>query len=391
MKKLTQWLINVPKPDVPPRLADVPARGEQAVLPLGDPESAAAQPPAAKEVPAAGQGAVEKKPLRLVETKPRPTPEEREAARIARLMALHKEAQEIAQFDAWKTGDVGYISSHMVQLTLPHREPPKDLPVWGRRTQHRQLVIQPGYILGAPASGSSVPRPVPVGYPYGSIPRLLLAWVGKEAVRTRQRELILGSSLANFMRELGFEYSNGGPRGSITRLREQMRRLFWARIAVVDKAESMNWSLDGFQLADKMQVWWDQPHQQADQSTLFDSRVQLSERFFEELVKHPVPLDMRVLKLLRASTFGLDIYCWLTYRASSVTQPTDIPWEALQMQFGSEAAELWKFRQLFRRALLQVAEVYPDARFEDRSEAFRLLPMKTSVPRRIGPKVVKGG
>ena len=41
--------------------------------------------------------------------------------------------------------------------------------------------------------------------PFGNIPRLLLAWVCTEAVRTQRRELVLGSSLSKFMRKLGME------------------------------------------------------------------------------------------------------------------------------------------------------------------------------------------
>ena len=39
--------------------------------------------------------------------------------------------------------------------------------------------------------------------PYGNLPRLLLAWVCSEAVRTRSRVLVLGKSLSEFMRLLG--------------------------------------------------------------------------------------------------------------------------------------------------------------------------------------------
>ena len=39
--------------------------------------------------------------------------------------------------------------------------------------------------------------------PYGNLPRLLVAWVCTEAVRTQSRELILGSSLSEFMGKLG--------------------------------------------------------------------------------------------------------------------------------------------------------------------------------------------
>ena len=49
--------------------------------------------------------------------------------------------------------------------------------------------------------------------PFGNLPRLILAWVSTEAVRTQSRELILGSSLSEFMGKLGMD-SIGGARGS---------------------------------------------------------------------------------------------------------------------------------------------------------------------------------
>ena len=39
--------------------------------------------------------------------------------------------------------------------------------------------------------------------PYGNLPRLILAWVSTEAVRTQSRELVLGKSFSEFMRTLG--------------------------------------------------------------------------------------------------------------------------------------------------------------------------------------------
>ena len=39
--------------------------------------------------------------------------------------------------------------------------------------------------------------------PYGNIPRLLLAWVCTEAVRTQSRVITPGDSLSEFMRKVG--------------------------------------------------------------------------------------------------------------------------------------------------------------------------------------------
>ena len=69
--------------------------------------------------------------------------------------------------------------------------------------------------------------------PYGNLPRLLLAWVSTEAVRTQSRELVLGDSLSEFMRKLGLA-PVGGAR---TRLRNQMDRLFSASVELIYEDE----------------------------------------------------------------------------------------------------------------------------------------------------------
>ena len=73
--------------------------------------------------------------------------------------------------------------------------------------------------------------------PFGNLPRLLLAWVSTEAVRTKSRELVLGRSLSEFMRSLGINSDSGGARGEQTRLRNQMDRLFSATVSLMYKAK----------------------------------------------------------------------------------------------------------------------------------------------------------
>ena len=69
--------------------------------------------------------------------------------------------------------------------------------------------------------------------PFGNIPRLLLAWVSTEAVRTQSRMLVLGSSLSEFMRKLGLKDRSGSKRGDRTRLRNQMKRLFHCSVSLI--------------------------------------------------------------------------------------------------------------------------------------------------------------
>ena len=76
--------------------------------------------------------------------------------------------------------------------------------------------------------------------PYGNIPRLILAWISTEAVRTQNRDLVLGSSLSEFMRTLGILSSDsGGTTGVRTRLRNQMNRLFYASVQLIYEDEGV--------------------------------------------------------------------------------------------------------------------------------------------------------
>ena len=96
-----------------------------------------------------------------------------------------------------------------------------------------------------------------LGLPYGRYPRLLLAWITTEAVRTRDRHLRLGPSLSRFMARLGLTPS-GGSNGPISRLREQMQRLFSATIAFTWDGESDGeWHDAGFRVARESHLWWD--------------------------------------------------------------------------------------------------------------------------------------
>jgi hypothetical protein len=120
--------------------------------------------------------------------------------------------------------DAAYLPRELVQVTLPHKNP-GDVQQWKRTNGNLTIGIQPGQDF---ITGKSY------GYPYGTIPRLLLFWVTTEAVRTKSRRLELGNSLRGFMAELGLNSSNGSSgakRSDARRLRDQMQRLFRARLS----------------------------------------------------------------------------------------------------------------------------------------------------------------
>jgi hypothetical protein len=181
------------------------------------------------------------------------------------------------------------------------------------------------------------------------------------------------------MRELDL-VPTGGRWGSITRLREQTRRLFYAQFVAIYRA-GKNEKRRTRQIADDTDFWWD--HRSPGQGSLWKSTVRLSEPFFTEIVDSPIPIDMRALRALKRSPMALDIYCWLTYRMSYLKAPAAIPWEALQRQFGAGYAETAlgtrHFRESFLKALKKVGVVYPEARIEANTPGVKLIPSRAHV------------
>jgi hypothetical protein len=136
-----------------------------------------------------------------------------------------------------------------------------------------------------------------------------------------------------------------GKRGTTSRLRDQLHRLFSTtiRCSYSESGDCHGSGLGrvclsppscagiGYTIAHKHQLWWSPPD--PEQPPLWNSMFVLSAEFYTELVAHAVPIDRRALKALKGSPLALDVYSWLTYRMSYLRKPCVIPWEALQTQF----------------------------------------------------------
>lgn len=276
--------------------------------------------------------------------------------------------------------DVGYLARLFTQTSLPYRDP-GDAPAWGRRNGNLVLVVQPGMTI------DQAGQPRSIGYPFGTVPRLLLTWLSTEAVRTQSRELYLGASLAEFMRQLDMT-PTGGRGGTITRLRKQMERLFQATLSVRWEGDNAREVGGRLNVASSYDLWW--APTAPDQLALMPSTVCLSSEFFDEVTQHPVPLNLAALRALRGSALRLDIYAWLTYRMSYLRRRTEVPWGALRMQFGSNLADTKQgraqFRRDFDRHLREVLVVYRDANVEISPGGVVLLPSRTHVPLTSTPR-----
>ncbi len=104
---------------------------------------------------------------------------------------------ELARIGESDAQDMGFMARMLTLCSLPRTDP-------GDRMQYKR---QNGpYKLIMIAGGDNK-------LPYGTLPRLLLAWLCTEAVRKQEKKLILGKSLSVFMQQLGIMSDSGGSRG----------------------------------------------------------------------------------------------------------------------------------------------------------------------------------
>ena len=265
--------------------------------------------------------------------------------------------------------DRGFMARMMALCSLPRSNP-------GTRT--RYVRSNGPYTLVMNAGGVSK-------LPFGNFPRLLMAWVSTEAVKTGSREIILGKSLSDFMRKLGV-YSSDGK--AYTRLRNQMDRLFNAHVSLIYEDERGKASMNS-QIADSTAFWWNP--KRPDESTLWESKIHLSEPFFNEIISHPVPLDMNTLTALKRSSLGLDLYLWLVYRTFTLRAPQPITWRQVYQQFGlhpskaSEKRTVQNFRREVLRELKKIKLAWPGLNYSTAPGVLILLPSTPAIAPSSGP------
>jgi hypothetical protein len=298
-------------------------------------------------------------------------------------MAIESEA-------ASRAGALGFMSRALTLASLPYKDP-KSVE-YTRQNGDFKLRILGGYEGGVP---------------YGVYPRLLMSWVTTEAVRTQSPELNLGPSLSSFLTEVMDIGRGGGSRGSSTRVSEQMKRLFGSfitaqytgkmqdrgfllkNILMVEEAELMDADMARLdrRAGSKEEAAGDalwQPQKGAELGT-WQSKLRLTNSFFQECVTSPVPIDVRAYKALRGSAMAMDIYTWLTYRMSYTSKETrPLRWEALQMQFGTSLPTDEQGKRDFKKAFLKnlqiVLTVYPQANVELTDRGIVLKPSRPHIP-----------
>ena len=141
-----------------------------------------------------------------------------------------------------------------------------------------------------------------------------------------------------------------------------MDRLFNAHVSLIYEDERGKATVNSL-IADSTAFWWNT--RRPEESTLWESKIELSEKFFNEIIRHPVPLDMNTLTALKRCSLGLDLYLWLTYRTFTLRAPLRLSWRQVYRQFGlhpskaSDKRTVLNFRCKVLRELKKIKLAWP--------------------------------
>jgi hypothetical protein len=218
-----------------------------------------------------------------------------------------------------------------------------------------------------------------LGVPYGPIPRLILMFVMTQAIKTQSRDIELGSSFRDWLRQLGKRSSGGGQRGQMSLVKQHLDRLMhcdWTiRWDGQDRGKGKPFLIERIDLMRRAGGV-----EKKDGQT--DLRLQLTEDFYQSLLEHPVPLNWIAISHLSSSALALDLYTYLAHRLPRIRNEAGnvtISWAQLKTHFGSDVKSMTKFRQMVRDAWDNlVSSVYPQANIDLSSG--RVIRMKYSVP-----------
>lgn len=267
--------------------------------------------------------------------------------------------------------DKRFIHSTLALCGLPYKTPPAGTDRYERRYGNAVLRVIAGDLE---MPGGSTVRP---GIPYGPKARLLLMHFCSLALRNDSPTIEISPSMSALIRDLGFEVT-GGARGSIAAFKEQLNRLAACHFELgwSDGTSARNKKLNPIEDFDVFLS------SDPNQPSLWTETVQLGDRFFSDLKKHALPIDIRLVRGLTESARKLDILFWLSWRVPKIGGDLYLSWDNLREQFGAGIADASKFRQAMREDFHAVADVLPKLRYKLSETGLVVSPGSLIIPKR---------
>ena len=230
--------------------------------------------------------------------------------------------------------------------------------------QHRKIVIYSGE-----------------GLPYGKYPRLIMAYVITRAVANAGKvkdgtlttdeacRIPLGHSMNHFLQAIGVPTrANGGQRGNLTILREQLLRLAGSMITVKSD-DGVHARGRNTQIMEEWDLWFDS--RDPNQGSFIESYLKLTPQFFKHIAESPIPIDLNVLRELNKPR-AMDLYIWLTVKqywlAKNNREAYTFSWDMIAANFATKelktSNDLAHFRTEMKKSIADILQAWPQAGIE---------------------------
>lgn len=264
-------------------------------------------------------------------------------------MRLLETASHIARGD-----ELTRIYSHTAfcQIGLPYRKLDPAERVWERKNGNVLMQITAGQ-----AYNDKLDRFVDVEMPWGPKVRLVQIYLDSMAVQTQSPRIETDRSLTSFVTDKLKLSNDGRTIKSVKAALAQFAAATW-RFGVSNNGRALTINT---QIVEGFDIWVPKDERQR---VLFPEFVQYSQKYFDNLMEHAVPLLDEAVAGLSHNAMALDVYRWLAQRLhrQNPDRPMMLTWSVLHEQFGWNYGRLDHFRPVFLRTLAEVLAVYPQAR-----------------------------
>ncbi|BAU39745.1 plasmid replication initiator RepA (plasmid) [Acetobacter pasteurianus NBRC 101655] len=262
---------------------------------------------------------------------------------------------------------IGIAHAGFAMAALPHKKISES--IWRREGGSIQLLVESGLDKENKA----------IGVPFGAMARLILLYLQTQAVRTRSREVELGSSMNAWLKAMGV--SVGGK--TYIAVRDQANRISRCRLTFTRINAGAEIITNGAFVRDAIMPI---ESENGNQLSFWKEAVRLDEGFYESLIEHPLPLREIAIRQISNKSKAIDIYIWLAYRLHVLNDPLTLSWNTLKNQFGPEYKELRYFKKDIVTPLKIALSVYPEAKVQmDDKYGIILYPSPPPIPeKRIG-------
>ena len=255
------------------------------------------------------------------------------------------------------TQNFGFAPRPFVMCNFPHKQPKNPAARYERFNGDFVLRILPDPVLGVPFGKD----------------RIWPIYLSTMAVR-QQSPVIQFAKASEILKR--FNMHNSGHQ--FNRLVAGFKRIFSATIMFGPRDDIRQQSLfatengveapelafakERFHFIDKATLWYDRQ----DSSKRFVNEIVLNDKFFNEIIAHPVPTDLDAVGALADSPGALDLYMWLAYRCFRIEpgQEAQVPLfgpRGLVHQIGSEEyARQRDFRRQMEIWLSSVSDLWKE-------------------------------